>query len=158
MLNTLSFEALDPMLGEQAPFLVSLSDGLQQELNIVIAAAQLGKTGCKMPCFTEILSSARPIETDESCMFRIRFPNYIIYQIRNESYYSYDPEEVRHGRYLITFEKSRLLSRLSEITDAQQLGDGSFYPGKWTHYGIYTQNQITDVVSHCPPVVSRFTK
>lgn len=157
MANSLSFSALDHMLGEQAPFLISLTDGLQQELHIVIAAAQLGKAGGKTPDLT-ILSHARPIEINQGRMFEICFPDYIIYQIRNESYCSFDPEELRRGQYLITFKKSQLLSRLSEITDAQQLDDGSFFPGKWTHYGIYTQNHIIDVVSHCPPVISRYVK
>lgn len=73
--------------------------------------------------------------------------------MRNESFWSGDPNEVRHGRYLITFEKSKLLSHLEEITDAQKLDDGAFYPGKWTHYAIYTQDHVIDVISHCPPDV-----
>ena len=77
-----------------------------------------------------------------------------MYQIRDESYCSFDPEEIRHGRYLITFEKSKLLSYLGSVTDAGQLGDGSFYPGKWTHYGIYSQNHVIDVISHIPPVIT----
>lgn len=158
MPNALSFEALDLTLGEHAPFLISMSDGLQQELHIIIAAAQIGEANRNAPDLVDLLSNTRPIEIDEKRMFEICFPDYIIYQIRNESYCSYDPAELWRGRYLITFEKSQLLSRLSEITDAQRLDDGSFYPGKWTHYGIYTQNQIIDVVSHCPPTISRFTK
>ena len=38
------------------------------------------------------------------------------------------------------------------ITEAQQLDDSSFYTGKWTHDGIYTQNHVIDVVSHCLPL------
>ena len=161
----MTFEKLDPMLGNYAPFLISLSDGLQEELHIVIAPAEVGKLGANIPEFDDadeatqqalhdILSGTRPIERNEGCQYEICFQEYIIYQIRCESYCSFDPEEIRHGRYLITFEKSKLLSYLSSVTDAQQFDDGSFYPGEWKHYGIYTQNHVIDVVSHCPPVVS----
>lgn len=169
MTDILSFEELDRMLGGHAPFLMSLSDGLQEELHIVIATAEVGEVGGNIPDFEgmdestqqtlhEILADTRPIEVSERCLFEICFHDYIIYQIRNESFWSGDPHEVRHGKYLITFEKSTLLAHLEEITDAQQLDDGSFYPGKWTHYGIYTQNHVIDVISHCPPDVSCHTE
>lgn len=169
MADTLSFEELDLMLGDHAPFLMSLSDGLQEELHVIIAAAEVGEAGGNIPDFEgmdestqqalhEILADTRPIEVNERQLFEICFRDYIIYQIRNESFWSGDPHEVRHGKYLITFEKSKLLSYLEEITDAQQLDDGSFYPGKWTHYGIYTQNHVIDIISHCPPDVSCHTE
>ena len=55
---------------------------------------------------------------------------------------------------MLLFEKSKLLSSLSDITDALQLEDGTFYPGKWAHYRINTQCHVIDVISHCPPTVS----
>ena len=36
------FETLDTILGHDAPFLISMSDGLQEELRLVIAAAETG--------------------------------------------------------------------------------------------------------------------
>ena len=169
MADTLTFEKLDLMLGNHAPFLVSLSDGVQEELHIVIAAAEVGEVDDNIPDLEDmdeatrqvlrgILNDTRPIEINERCLFEICFHDYIIYQIRNESFCSFDPHEVRHGKSLITFEKSKLLSHLTDITDAQQLDDGSFYPDRWVHYGIYTQNHVIDVVSHCPPIISRYTK
>lgn len=167
--QTLSFEKLDLILGEQAPFLMSLSDGSQGELRLVISAAEVGEAGRNIPEFEEIdqavqqtlcriLSASRPIKAKEHCLFEICFCDYIIYQIRNESFCSYDPEEIRQGKYLIVFERSKLLSHLDEITDAKQLGNDSFYPGKWAHYGIYTQNHVIDVISHCPPMISNLMK
>ena len=169
MEHRLSFEELDFALGDHAPFLMSLSDGLQEELHIIISAAEVGNLGDNIPDFEAvdettrqalqgILAKSRPIEANENCLFEICFHDYIIYQIRNESFWSGNPNEIRHGKYLVTFEKSKLLSHLGEITDAQQLDDGSFYPGEWTHYGIYTQNHVIDVISHCPPDVSRHIK
>ena len=164
MENTLSFETLDLILGDHAPFLMSLSDGIQEELHIIIAAAKVGEIGSGIPDFEgvdkatqqalhEVLANTRPIEVNKHYLFEICFHDYIIYQIRNESFWSGDPHEVRYGKYLITFEQSKLLSHLEEITDAQQLDDGSFYPGKWAHYGVYTQNHVIDIISHCPPDV-----
>ena len=167
MEQTLSFEELDLMFGDHAPFLMSLSDGSQEELRIVIAAAVVGDQGDSIPnlegvdettkqALQGILAKSRPIKINESCLFEICFHDYIIYQIRNGSFWSGDPNEIHHGRYLITFEKSVLLSHLEEITDAQLLDDGSFYPGQWKHYGIFTQNHVIDIISHCPPDVSRY--
>ena len=163
--QNMKFEELDRIIGDHAPFLMSLSDGLQEELHLVIAAAKVGELGANIPEFSdtdeatrntlqEILAKARPIEASEKRQYEICFPGYILYQVRDESYCSFDHEEVRHGKYLITFEKSELLSHLSSVTDACQFKDGSFYPGKWTHYGIYTQNHVIDVISHILPVIT----
>ena len=160
------FEELDWIIGDHAPFLMSLSDGQLEELRLVIAAAEVGEAGADVPDFSdmgeatnkplqEILAKARPIEINERRQYEIYFQDYILYQVRDESYCSFDDhEEIRHGRYLITFEKSKLLYYLSGVTDVGQFDDGSFYPGKWTHYGIYTQNHVIDVISHIPPVIT----
>lgn len=169
MKQSLSFAKLDRMLGNHSPFLVSLSDGLERELRIIIAAAELGEMSDKIPnsiggdtvtrqALRGILANAQPIEINENRLYEVLFGDYIIYQIRNESFCSYDPEEICYGKHLVIFEKSKLLSHLSVATDARQLDGGSFYPGEWKHYGIYTQDHIIDIISHCPPVVSRYTK
>lgn len=140
-----------------------------QKNGVVIAAAEVGEVGGNIPdfegmdkstqqAFRKVLTDTRPIEVNERCLFEICFHDYIIYQIRNEPFWSGDPHEVRHGKYLITFEKSKLLSHLEEITDAQKLDDGSFYLGAWTHYGIYTQNHVIDVISHGSPDISHYIK
>ena len=159
------FETLDTILGHDAPFLISMSDGLQEELRLVIAAAETGPVGGRIPeldgfdettkqALHEILSNTSPIEINEKCVYEICFHEYILYQIRNESFCSYDPDEVGRGKYMLLFEKSKLLSSLSDITDALQFEDGTFYPGKWAHYRINTQCHVIDVISHCPPTVS----
>ena len=169
MEDALTFRTLDSKLGSHAPFLVSLSDGLQEELHIIIADAVVGNLGDNIPNFGgtdkdtkqmlhKILEKSRPIEVNEQCTYEICFHDYIIYQVRNESFSSYDSEEIRHGRYLILFEKSKLLSHLCTVTDAQRFDDGSYYPGEWKHYGIYTQNHIIDVIALNEPDVSMIIK
>ena len=45
MEHEITFEALDRLLGDHAPFLMSLSDGMQEELHIIVAAAEVGEVG-----------------------------------------------------------------------------------------------------------------
>ena len=87
----ISFEELDLMLGNHAPFLMSLSDGLQEELHIVIAAAEVGDVGSNIPDFEgvnestrqalhEILADTQPIKANERRLFEICFHDYIIWR------------------------------------------------------------------------------
>ena len=163
----LDLKTLDARLGDHAPFLISLSDGLQEELRLVIGAAEVRDVDSDPPDLDdldeetgqrlrEVLSNTRPIEISEQRAYEIRFPAYILYQIRNESYCAFGPEEACFGKYLMRFEQSRLLSHVSDFTDAQQLEDGTFYPGKWEHYCILTQCHVIDVIAHEPPVVSEW--
>ena len=161
------FNVLDSELGEYPPFLISLSDGPDEELRLVIAASEICSSGDSSDCFSSdenhisaelgrLFEKSCSAVPKNSCMYMICFHDYIIYQIRNESFCSSDPCEVRQGRYLILFEESGLLSLLPVITDAQQLSDGTYYPGKWKHYGVYTQRHIIDIVSHKAPQITRY--
>lgn len=160
MEHEITFETLDRLLGDHAPFLVSLSDGPDNELRIIISPASIGEVGSRNVEPTDsilhgILSKCSPITPAKNERYEITFENYIIYQNRNESWATYFPEEIRCGTFLIIFEKSRLLDNLCEITDVGQLASGAWYPGPWKHYGVYTQNHVIDVISHCHPVVTR---
>lgn len=163
-----SFSEIDMILGSSAPFLVSLSDSLDGELRVVIAEASV-EVQEFIPALSDmeegaseavqnVLKRAHSVIPRESAQYEIAFRDYIMYQIRNESYCSFDSKEIRRGKYLITFEKSKLLSNLSNITDAQILSDETYYPGKWVHYGIYTQNHIIDVISHNVPRITVLNK
>ncbi|WP_143330605.1 hypothetical protein [Cloacibacillus sp. An23] len=151
---------------QAGPFLSRLEEYEDNELRIVIMGAKTvehadsdassdeGEKGI----LARILSQCRQIAPDCSLSFEIVFEDYIIYQVRRESFCSYDPEEIRSGKFLIVFEKSKLLDYLTVSTDACRLDDGSFYPAEWKHYGIYTQNHVIDVVSQCEPKVLRLTQ
>lgn len=166
MEESLTFQTLDRKLGDHAPFLMSLSDDMEEELRLVIAAGEISEDGGRLPDFADlekpvrdalhgILADTKLIEPNEGRAYEICFHNYIMYQVRNESYSDWDPEEIRHGRYLILFGKSKLLSYLGEFTIAQRFDDGSCYPGQWKHYGIYTQSHIIDVIAHEEPEITR---
>ena len=157
-----SFEELDHILGIHAPFLSAISDGPDNELHVVITAAKVGEVGSGLGdannALHDILLESRPITPDNKVQYEIYFENYIIYQVRNESFAIYGEEEIRYGTHLIIFEKSRLLNGLNTVANVFKSDDGTCYPGNWTHYGIYTQNHVIDIISHCPPVIMRHIK
>ena len=51
----------------------------------------------------------RPLCPDENAKIELIFENYLLYQVRNESYCVFDADEVHSGTYLCTFERSKLL-------------------------------------------------
>ncbi|MDE6727990.1 MAG: hypothetical protein K2J80_08645 [Oscillospiraceae bacterium] len=161
----MTFAELDTELGRMphsgyAPFMLSLSEGADNELTVRIASSYAGDPHETVedeepnPALRRLLNKSRPLLPDEKRVYDITFEDYIIYQVGNESYCSGDPNERFSGKFLRICEKSALLRRLGEFSDAQTLADGTYYPGKWTHYEIVTQNHIIDVVSAHEPVVN----
>lgn len=71
-----------------------------------------------------------------------------MYQVRNESFSSYDLAEIHSGKFINMFEKSKLLDYFTVSTDACQLADGIFDPGKWKHYGIYPFRAVPSIFSN----------
>lgn len=143
-----------------APFLCKLEEAYDNELHITIMCATTGGCAdahevCENMALEQILSHCKPIESNPEQSFEIIFKNYIMYQVRNESFCSYASNEIRSGKFMFVFEKSKLLDYLMVSTDACQLDDGTFYPGEWRHYGIYTQSHIIDVVALDEPKVFR---
>lgn len=159
----MTFEELDKTLdalGGHAPFLLSLNDGEDNELILRIAPSIVGEqrevseSDEPNAALRRLLKDSRPLLVNEESVCEIVFDRYIIYQVGNESLCSGYPNERRTGNFLRIYESSALLNRFGEFTDAQLLEDGSYYPGKWTHYGIITQNHIIDVVSLDEPNVN----
>lgn len=153
-----TFAPMDKMLGDHMPFLVSLEENGDNELHIILSAAVVGENtpdmadGLSAPA-ADVVSKYRPILPGNKSI-DIRFDNYIMYQVRNESYASPDRTEVKYGKYLCVCAESKLIDYLDAVTGVQRCDDGSIYPGPWRHYGIRTQNQIIDVVSHFEPMVT----
>lgn len=154
------FEKLDEMLGEYAPFLLSLNDSEDNRLTLRIAPSYVGErrevSESEEPNDTirRLLNCSRPLVSDEERVYEIVFDYYIIYQVGNESFCSGDPRDKFDGKFLRVYNCSYLLENLSRTTDAQILADGSYYPEKWTHYAVVTQNHIVDVISLSEPQVN----
>ena len=153
-----SFPQADALLGDSAPFLSVLEECPDNELHIRISVASVGEMEPQMldglsEAVASVIAKCRPIQPS-SRVIDIRFENYIMYQVRNESFCKFEPKSIRNGNYLATYEQSKLLEYLSVATDVQQGDDGSFYPAPWVHYSIFTQNQVIDIISHCDPVLT----
>lgn len=108
-----------PVNSEAAlPFVLKISDSSDNELRIILATAKTGdkkslSTGS--PKLDDILVNSELIEPDKQNVYEIVFSDYIIYQCRNESYTAFDDTEIRSGKYLVIFEKSKLLDYYQNV-------------------------------------------
>ena len=141
----------------RAPFRLTLCEGGENELHISLCRAkaeenaQTPSTGNTV--LDGILARCTPLCPDENAKIELIFENYLLYQVRNESYCVFDADEVRSGTYLCTFEQSKLLDYLPHAIDVHLLPDGTDAPASWIHYGVYTQDQIIDVIAPSEPKV-----
>lgn len=140
---------------ENAPFVLSVNDNADNELRIILSLAKIGQKCISNDGNTklnEILKNVAPVQADEDNIYEIVFERYIIYQCRNESYTAFDNTEIRDGKYLVTFEKSRLLDYYeSVIFDFDSIGTKT----KRKHYGIISANHIIDVIANEPPIITK---
>ncbi len=153
----MTFEELDREFSSGfAPFMLSLSEGEDNELSVTISPSEIGERGELSenepnPAIRELLNNSRPILPNESKVYTITFEGYILYQVGNESFCSGNPHDRYTGKFLRVYEGSALLEHLGELSDAQILADGTYYPAKWAHYEIVTQNHIISVISPKEP-------
>ena len=144
-----------------APFLLSLRDTPDNELHIVIALPMEGEEGAGLENFPEpykskvedMLIHSKPVHEDMEQVYEIVFEDYVIYQNRNESYTVWDDYEIRKGKYLIIFEKSRLLDYYEDVLF--DFDDEVTKRDKRKHYGIYMENHILDVISNSEPQIRK---
>ena len=87
-------------------------------------------------------------------IYEIIFEDYILYQVRNESFCVYYSEEIRKGDILIIFEKSNLLERLSKTPESLLIES---HKQQYRHYGIYCEDHIIDIVAFDEPkIIKKF--
>lgn len=90
--------------------------------------------------------------TETGIELEIEFKDYIMHLTRNESYTVWDDYESSRGNYLVVFEKSRFID-FYDI--AIMHTDDYSYPGRGTHFGIYTCDHIIDVLANSTPIVAK---
>ena len=90
------------------------------------------------------------IVTQSGLKIQITIPSYIMHLTRNESYTAWDDYEVRRGNYLVIFDKSRLIDSYDDLIIHTE---GYSWPGRGTHYGIYTVDHIIDVIADSEPII-----
>ena len=90
------------------------------------------------------------IVTYTGITLQIVFPSYIMHLTRKESYTAWDENEIRDGNYLIVFKRSELIDFYDRVILHTE--DYS-WPGKGTHYGVYTADHVIDIVADSKPVI-----
>lgn len=100
---------------------------------------------------TEIISESKSIIPDNSVVYCIYFESYVGYNVSWESYIlGDDEEEFEHGKCFRIYSKSKYLDYMTSNTFAEQV------LGKLTHYGVYCEWQIIDVISDEEPIITKF--
>lgn len=95
-------------------YLEQLVDTSDNEITIIIS--QMKKIALSVDTLAneknekvrELLSKSNQLASDGTQTYRIHFKSYIMYQVRNESYTYSNDSEIRRGKGLILFEKSKL--------------------------------------------------
>ena len=144
-----------------APFLVKTIEEGENGIRFIVSLSIQGKKGIDrndigIPALSKLLLESTPICPDENNLYEILFENYVFHMARNESYTCWDDYEIRHDKYFIIFDKSRLLDYLPQIVN-QGIVE-SYYPKGWKHYGIYCQNHIIDVIATKEPRIKKYMR
>jgi len=92
----------------------------------------------------------RVTSTGETREFEVVWDLYVAYSVRNESYATFDENEVACGGRFRVYSKSRFLDFICAATFATDE-----YPGPMCHIGINCEDHIIDVVSTKEPRVKR---
>ena len=145
-------------------FLEHLIDNSDNELAIIISKSitrnptaeenRIAANGNE--ALNDVLNSSMVLEPNPNELYKIYFESYIMYQGRNESYAYNDDGEVTIGRGLILFEKSKLLDYAKEFIE-EELALVVCKKTKLRHYGIYTLNNVIDVITFCEPTIEKAT-
>lgn len=144
---------------KSAPFLIRTIEGQNNDISFIISLPYKGEkrdvydTG--IPKLNEILADCTPIYPDENNTYEITFEDYVLHMTRNESFATWDDYEIRHGKYLIVFERSRLLDCMPALVDYELIkavrNNGS------KHYGIYCQNHLVDIITTNEPIIRAYS-
>lgn len=154
--------------GPIAPFMLGLADNLDHDLRVFISPSVEGEPGEDIDlddwpasarddsergeALREMIYSSRPVYAAEGVVYEVRFDDYVLFMQRDESYTTWDDYETREGTHLVRFTRSRLLDSLESFTFADDR-----YPGPLTHYGVYCEDHLLDVVTDAEPTVRRMT-
>ena len=91
---------------------------------------------------------ARMVDDQNYRVFKVVWPSYVAYSVRNESYFVGDEYETFRGRRFVQYSRSRYLDFVLSGTIVQKLE-----PDAFRHWGIYCTDHVVDVVSLDEPVI-----
>ncbi|MDO5096006.1 MAG: hypothetical protein Q4D65_05540 [Peptostreptococcaceae bacterium] len=151
----------DNSIISRAPFLIKMVEGEDNDIAFVISFAAKGEEGERVfdadnSALNKLLAESAPLYPDENNSYEIIFEDYVLHLTRNESFTTWDDYEIRHGRYLVVFERSRLLDSMSDFVECVLVQ--SLCKNKNRHYGIYCQNHIIDIITPNEPIIRTCSK
>ena len=150
-------------------FLEQLIETPNNELIVVIAPTKQVETSPDSLDYVEdervreVLLKTTEIVPDDSEQYRICFVGYIMYLSRDEGHARVDDDEICIGQGLVFYEKSKLLDSIGEFIwiDAAIAVQGTTAKGelrKLRHYGVYTLNNIIDVITFHEPTIEKISR
>jgi len=122
----------------------------QDELRVIVVEGFVGDDMEELRVGDQVVKDLRPIEvTDNSRLFEVRFPQFIAWQVVDESYTAFDKYEQRDNTGTL-----QTLSR-SKYLDYVKASHGWFESiiGSAKHYRIWTENEVIDIVACELPVI-----
>lgn len=140
-------------------FLAEIGEPEENFLRIIVEEGKLGEQITEKDleksenevneAINSIMLGSYPVISDENCFaYEIVFDDYIAYFVRNESFSNFDESSTFSGGFFGTYNTSKFLDFLKISTWATD-----DYPGKFNHYGLFTEQSIIDVASvHKPEI------
>jgi len=127
------------------PYILKICDSTNNILKIIVTLPLLGEKGSEV-------SNTGNKELDEILKesYEIVFENYIMYQIRNESFANPDENSKILGKYFMIIKNSSYLKMVKNITFYNDIFDD-----KYMHYGIFSWNHVIDIISAEEPKIAK---
>ena len=138
---------------DNMPYILNINDNIDNVLKIIVSLPYSGEKGSEASNtgnkdLDEILKKAYPVLIDYNEIYEIVFENYIMYQIRNESFANPDENSKILGKYFVIIKNSSYLKMVKNITFYNDIFDN-----KYMHYGIFSWNHVIDIISAEEPKI-----
>ena len=137
------------------PYILKICDGTNNILKLIVTLPLLGEKGSEVSNtgdkeLDEILKESYPVLINYNEIYEIVFENYIMYQIRNESFANPDENTKISGKYFVIIKNSSYLKMVKNITFYSDIFDD-----KYIHYGIFSWNHVVDIISAEKPKIRK---
>ena len=122
----------------------------QDELRVIVAEGFVGDQAEELRIGSSTMKDLRSIDvSDKSRLLEIRFPQFVAWQVVNESFTSFDESQLRDDiGTLQSLSRSKYLDYVKE--------NHGWYEdviGAAKHYRVWTENEVVDIVACEPPTI-----
>ena len=132
-------------------FLRELWEPNENTLRVVVEEAKAEGPSEDFEILGKIVSGTVPVQSDSGCqLFEFNWRAYVAYGVRNETFTSWDENEVFEGRLFRLYTKSHFRNYVAHGTFASDE-----YPGPLQHWCVVCLNHIVDVVGCAEPNIRR---